>query len=1124
MTARRPCLSLTAFPPADATFPMHREFDPTDQPFSPRSSLGLYALTAVVGALMAADLWPSLVAWLRSVGLDLPAWTSRELYGFRFALIAAVLGGAKSLYGSLERLTEGRIGADLAVAIACIAAILIGEPLVAAEVVFIGLLGECLEAVTFDRTQRALRKLSELFPVRCWVLRDGQEVRVLTAELVVGDHVVVKPGGKVPVDGVVVEGQSAVDTAALTGESVPVDKEAGDSVLAGSVVQFGALTVEARKIAKQTIAGQVIELTAAALRDKGAGERLADRMARYFLPVVLGLAAATFAFNVYLARGPVGPDAVPLKFASSVRLALYPTLAVLVVACPCPLVLATPAAVIAALGRLAGTGVLIKGGAALERLASVTAFAFDKTGTLTLGKLELGELHTIGSATGDELLRVAALAEQRSEHPIARAILAAAGTRGLTVESIESFQAHPGAGVSVRTTAGATVLVGSRRLLEERQVTIPHGAENYLRQLDADGQTSLLVARDGVVLGVIGMRDTPRPEAAGVLSDLMDLGIRPIVLLTGDRESVAKAVAKRLPLTEAHAELFPAQKAEWVANAGRVAFVGDGINDAPALARATVGVAIGTGTDIAAEAGDVVMMGDPLRPLPLLVRLSRKTVQIIHQNIVWFGFGVNLVGVVVTGWLWPLFAGSPDWFEKAPLIAVLYHQIGSLAVLANSMRLLAFERTATDPTATRIRNGYRVVDAWLERLNPDDLLHEAAHHWRLVARVGVVCALAGWLLTGLTQVNVDEVGVVRRFGAVRADLAPGLHIRWPWLIEEVSKIRPDEVRTVEVGFRVLSPEKAKLLQDARIEQLKIRRPGVGTPSTDGLTWSSAHSDEITPLSDESMLVTGDGYLVELLATVRYSVDDPRAYLFGTPDPDTVLRSAAESVFRELAASRGFFDLLTTDRPTFEARATSRLDRRLAECAGSDLGVRFEGVTVHDLHPLQEVVKSFHDVATAIQRRDQRVNEAGADATRTVRRARQAAVRLAAEGRATATEQVASVTAARDVFLGWAVERSRLTHEDEAALAVEFERRTKSGESAAQVTAELEVRRQAILSARRQLTEFRLTTDAAASTLTGRDKVFIDADALPGKRHLIVTDPAVPLFPPVAIPTLDPRPQ
>ena len=1070
---------------------MHREFDPTESPFRPRTNASLYALTTLLGGLLVADLWPVVAGWL---DLGLPTWQARELFGFRYALIAAVLGGARVLYGAFEQLSAGKIGADLAVAIAAIAAILIGEPLVAAEVVFIGLLGECLEAWTFDRTQRAIRGLTELFPMRCWVLRDGEEVRIHTAELVVGDTVVVKPGGKVPADGVVVDGTSAVDTSALTGESVPVDKAPGDVALAGSVVQFGSLTVRVEKVAMETVAGQVAELTAAALKDKGAGERQADRLARYFLPTVLVLASVTFLFNVYLqADTPIGTDGAVVSYGAAARLAIYPTLAVLVVACPCPLVLATPAAVVAALGRLAGTGVLVKSGSVLERLAGVTGFAFDKTGTLTEGRLELADVRPIDDATTNALLLAAATAEQRSEHPVARAVLTAAREANLQVEATSEFAAHPGGGVTAIGPTGTRYIVGNERLMADQGVVLTDTVSTGLAALDADGQTSLIVAADGVVLGLIGVRDRVRPEAAGVIAELRELGLTPMAVLTGDRTPAAHAVTNSLPGVEVHAQLLPAQKAEWIAGQpnGRTAFVGDGVNDAPALARAAVGIAIGTGTDIAADTGDVVMMGDPLRPLPLLVRLSRETAKIIRQNIIWFGFGVNLVGVFLTGWLWPLFAPSAEWFERAPLAGVLYHQVGSLAVLLNSMRLLAFERTTSSPTVAGLKDAARTADRWANALHPDEILHEIGHHWKAVAGVITAIAFVVWLTSGLTQVNADEVGIVRRFGAVRADLTPGLHARWPWPIESVAKLQPNAVHTVEVGFRLLSPERAEELRRAAAEQEKLRRPG-GNPSADpALTWASSHADTQQRLTDESLMITGDGDLIEVLATARYTLSDPRAYLLNCSAPDELIRSSAEAILRELAAGRPFLDLLTTGRAEFEADATTQLRAHLATATPGGLGVRLEGLTVHDLHPPQVVVGSYHQVAEAIQQRDRLVNEAEAEATRTRSRAEEDALRTVREAEADAAAKVSAATAARDAFAARVDARTTLTPEEEAAIAG---------------TPDAAERRAEVLVVRRFLTDFRLSLDATVAAIRGRDKVLIDADELPGRRHLLLTDP------------------
>ena len=1092
---------------------MHRELSHLDEPFRPPSAAGLYLLTALVGGLLAADLWPPLAGWLAGLGLDLPTW-GREVYGVRFALLAAVGGGARVLYLALDRLAEGRVGSDLALGVACLAALYLREYLVAAEVVFVGLAGECLEAVTFARTQRALGKLAELFPRRCWVLRDGQEVRVYTTDVIVGDLVVVKPGGRVPVDGVVTDGRSAVDASALTGESLPLDKGPGDAVLAGSIVQAGSLTVEAKKVAKETVAGQVIDLTAAALKDKAPLERQADRLARYFLPVVLGLAVLTFVGNVlYQRTGTPTPT-----WGAAARVAAYPALAVLVVACPCALILATPAAVIAALGRLAGTGVLIKGGAALERLAGVTAFAFDKTGTLTEGRLEVGDILPHGETPRDEVLRVAAAAEAGSEHPLARAVVAAARDKGLSLDPAGSFRAHPGGGVTA-DLGGSSLVVGNRRFLEEQGVALPPVALAALDRLDAAGQTSLLVARDGLVLGVIGARDRVRPEAAAVVADLRALGIAPVALLTGDRAAVAKAVAEQVAVTEVRAELLPAAKASFVSSfesevsssrpgVGAVAetstgletrnskletaFVGDGVNDAPALARAAVGIAVGSGTEIAAEAGDVVLMGDGLKALPLLVRLSRETVRIIRQNIVVFAFGVNLVGIVLTGWLWPLLAPTPGWYESAPLVGVLYHQLGSLLVLLNSMRLLAFERTAA-PAVTRLRDRAKAVDRWLNTVHLDDLLHAVGHRWRGIAAGLALLLLLGWAAFGLAQVGPGEVGIARRFGAVTADLGPGLHARWPWPVEEITRVRPDEVRTVEVGFRSFAPE---------------QRPGLlpAPPRTAADGWSSPHAEGVARLTDESLMITGDGDLVEVLATVRYRPADARRFAFAAADPDAVIRSAAESVLRELVAGGRFLELLTVRRAGLEADALARLDRRLGDAVPGGLGVRLDGFTLHDLHPPPEVVKAYHEVAKAIQERDRLVNEAEGDAVRTRRRAAEDADRVLSRAAVEANRVVEDAKANRDAFLAWYAVRTEPTPDEQKEWAAERENRLKAGESMAAVDKELADRKARVLADRRRLIDARLAARAAADAFRGRDKVLVDAENLPGKRQLLLFDP------------------
>lgn len=1099
---------------------MHREITYADQHFTHRSNLPLYLFTALLAVLIGADLWPGFAAWLGSRGWQEPWSWDREVFGYRIALIAAILGGARVLYTSLESLFEGRIGADFALAIACIAAILFNKPLVAAEIVFIGMVGECLEAVTFARTQQSLAKIVTVFPRRCWLLRDGQEVRVMASELKPGDVVVVKPGARIPCDGIVRDGRSALDTSALTGESLPRDVGPGDQVLAGSLNQFGALTIETVHAAEKTVVGRVIELTAQALRDKPQLERIADRLARAFLPVVLSLAALTFIAGVLLNR-----DGGQRSLWDAARRSIDPTLAVLVVACPCALILATPAAVIAALGRLAGTGVLIKGGSALERLATARVFAFDKTGTLTEGRLVLGRILRVSDLGEEEILRLAAAAESRSEHPIAQLIVQECRKRNLPIPDAIEFVAHPGAGVAARTSDGS-VLVGNRRLLVEKGVDLSSDSDRLLVQLDAAGETPLLVARDGKLVGVIGARDAVRADATDVVQQLRGLDIE-VCLLTGDRQAPTAAVATAIAIQEFHAELWPAEKAEKIrqkqqslaaattvsswrgilkpiatvlfpSRTAAVVMVGDGVNDAPALASADVGIAVGgAGADIAAEAGSIVLMGDPLRNLPLLVRLSRESVHIIQQNILYFAFIVNLVGIVGTAWLWPIFA-PPAWLEEAPIAAVIYHQFGSLAVLLNSMRLLWFERKTSSRIWLRLRDMLRSIDAWMaRRLDPDEGLHWVEHHWKQLSATAAALALAVYCGSGFVQIGPGEVGLVRRFGKPLADdLSPGLHWCWPWPIERVDRIETDRVQSAPVGFR-------------------LTVAGAPKSGNSGL-WSIEHRGQVRLMPDEAIMITGDGNLVEIQATVRFRIAEPRVFLFEVGDHEIVLRATTEAVLRETMAGRSFAELLTVGRSELEQRVAQLLTRRCRTLGVHGLGIAVDGVSLTDVHPPLEVVQAYHEVAQAMENRDRTINEAKSVAIRREREAEAEAVSVIRRAEAEKNEKILQAEADKEVFLGRLQARSSLTAEQECLAAGYAVLAMTRGATAFEVQNTLARHREKLAQMQATLTDFRLFWNVLSRTLSGREKIIVDAEKLPGRRQLLLVDPEMLRVPTIGV--------
>jgi len=533
------------------------------------------------------------------------------------------------------------------------------------------ILGKYLEALTRGQTSEAIRKLMRLQPKLARVVRDGEEREVPAEEVAAGDLVAVRPGDQIPVDGVLVEGYSAVDESMLTGESLPVEKATESNVFAGTVNRTGSFVFRAARVGSETTLARIIKLVEQAQGSRAPIQRLADRVAAVFVPIVLAIAALTFA-----AWWLLGP-------APAALFALTNAVAVLVIACPCAMGLATPTAIMVGTGRGAEVGVLIKSAAALELLHKVNTVVFDKTGTLTVGRPAVTDVVAIGTATEDEVLALAAAAEQGSEHPLGEAIVARAKERGLALPPIGEFRTVPGQGIDALATDGR-VLLGNRTLMDVRGIEVEPLA-GRATALAAEGKTAIYLAFAGRPLGLVAAADTLKPEAAAAVAALKRFGLT-VMMLTGDHRLTAEAIARQAGVDRVLAEVLPEDKTREIqrlqADGRRVAMVGDGINDAPALAQAEVGIAMGSGTDVAIEAADVTLMRGDLRGVVAAVELSHRTIRIIKENLVWaFGYNVVLIPVAA-GVLYPVWG-----VLLSPILAGAAMAFSSVSVVTNSLRL-----------------------------------------------------------------------------------------------------------------------------------------------------------------------------------------------------------------------------------------------------------------------------------------------------------------------------------------------------------------------------------------------------------------------------------------------------
>jgi Cu+-exporting ATPase len=552
-------------------------------------------------------------------------------------------------------------------------------------------LGKYLEVRAKGQANEAIKKLAGLQPRTAHVIRNGNVLELPVEQVHVGDELMVRPGEKIPVDGVVLSGVSSVDEAMITGESIPVEKVQGDVLIGATINQRGLLRLRATKVGADTVLANIIRLVEQAQGSKAPIQRLADTISGIFVPVVLVIAALTFIGWAVIGNSALMQSAGGMGADNPWIRAIVAAVAVLVVACPCALGLATPTAIIVGTGKGAERGILIKGGESLERIQAVRAILFDKTGTITRGKPELTDVITVPGKQVDEVLRLAAEAEQGSEHPLAAAIVEGTKERGIALgDAPESVMSLTGRGVEA-TVEGHTLLIGARRLLDERN--IPYDAlQKQLETLEEQGKTAMLIALDGEAIGLVAVADTVKVGSAEAIQQLHAQGLE-VWMITGDNARTARAIAAQVGIPEEHvlAEVLPEDKVKQIKRLQEsglvVAFAGDGINDAPALVQADVGIAMGTGTDIAMEAADIALVKGNLKSVATALALSHATLRTIKQNLFW-AFAYNVI-LIPTAILSPLI---PFLQDQAPIFAAAAMALSSVTVVSNSLRLRWFGR------------------------------------------------------------------------------------------------------------------------------------------------------------------------------------------------------------------------------------------------------------------------------------------------------------------------------------------------------------------------------------------------------------------------------------------------